>query len=443
MVHRRFRLQVLVRAALLAATLGAGAWLAYAGGLVVPAILTVLFAAWQVVLLVRYIEKTNRDLARLLRSIRYSDFSQTFGSDGRGGGFTELAGAFRAVMDDFRAARAEKEEGYRYLETVMQHVGVGLLSFDASGEVSLVNGAAKRLLRVKHLRTVQSLRPTSPELVDALMTLPYGGKALVRVTAGEDTMQLSLHATGFKLRSELIKLVSIQDIGGELAEMEAAAWQKLTRVLTHEIMNSVAPISSLAGTASALLDDVPSGGEALDDVRSAVDTIARRSDGLLHFVQAYRRLTRVPEPRLAAFVVRDLVRSIVELYDSTFAERGVRHVASVVPERLEIVADRELVEQVLINLVRNALDAVAETPDPEVRIEAFIDDRSRAVVQVVDNGPGIPEEALDTIFVPFFTTKKEGSGIGLSLSREIMRQHGGTITAQSAPGVRTVLRLRF
>lgn len=443
MVHRRFRLQVLVRAALLAVTLGAGAWLAYAGGLVVPAILALLFAAWQAMLLVRYVEKTNRDLARLLRSIRYSDFSQTFGSDGRGGGFTELAGAFRDVMDDFRAARAEKEEGYRYLETVMQHVGVGLLSFDASGEVSLVNGAAKRLLRVKHLRTVQSLRTTSPELVDALLTLPYGGKALVRVTAGGDAMQLSLHATGFKLRSELIKLVSIQDIGGELAEMEAAAWQKLTRVLTHEIMNSVAPISSLAGTASALLDDVPSGGEALDDVRSAVDTIARRSDGLLHFVQAYRRLTRVPAPRLAAFVVRDLVRSIVELYDSTFAERGVRHVASVVPERLEIVADRELIEQVLINLVRNALDAVAETADPEVRIEAFIDDRSRAVVQVVDNGPGIPEDAIDSIFVPFFTTKKEGSGIGLSLSREIMRQHGGTITAQSTPGVRTVLRLRF
>ena len=443
MVYRRFRLQVLVRVVLLVATGALCAWLWIDPGLVVPAVAAGLLLLYQSALFVRYVERTNRDLTRLLRSIRYSDFSQSFASGGRGASFAELAEAFRAVMDDFRLARAEKEEGYRYLETVMQHVGIGLVSFDGRGNVSLVNNAAKRLLRVTHLRTVQSLGNQSSELVETLMSLPYGEKALVRVRQGEDTLELSLHATGFKLRDETIKLVSIQDIGGELAEMEAAAWQKLTRVLTHEIMNSVAPISSLAGTAGALLDDVPADGEALADVRSAVETIARRSEGLLHFVQAYRRLTRVPPPNRAPFRVLDLVSSVTELYDSTFAHQDLRVQTSVVPEGLEIVADRELVEQVLINLVRNALEAVEGTADAVIRIESFIDDRSRAVLQVVDNGPGIVPEALDTVFVPFYTTKKEGSGIGLSLSREIMRQHGGTITVQSAPGERTVFRLRF
>jgi len=442
-VYRRFRLQVLVRVVLLVATGALSVWLWVAPGLVVPAVAAGLFMLYQAALFVRYVERTNRDLTRLLRSIRYSDFSQSFASGGRGASFAELAEAFRAVMDDFRLARAEKEEGYRYLETVMQHVGIGLVSFDGRGSVSLVNNAAKRLLRVTHLRTVQSLGAQSADLVDTLMSLPYGDKALVRVTQGEDTLELSLHATGFKVRDETIKLVSIQDIGGELAEMEAAAWQKLTRVLTHEIMNSVAPISSLAGTAGALLDDVPADGEALADVRSAVETIARRSEGLLHFVQAYRRLTRVPPPKRAPFRVLDLVSSVTELYDSTFADQDLRVQTSVVPESLEIVADRELVEQVLINLVRNALEAVEGTADAVIRIESFIDDRSRAVLQVVDNGPGIVPEALDTVFVPFYTTKKEGSGIGLSLSREIMRLHGGTITVQSTPGERTVFRLRF
>lgn len=443
MVHRRFRLQVLIRVVLLAVTMAATVYLVLEAGLIAPGIVIGLLALYQVALFIRYVEKTNRDLTRMLRSVRYSDFSQSFVSGGRGPSFAELAGAFRDVMEDFRHARAEKEEGYRYLETVMQHVGIGLLSFDGSGTVNLVNNAAKRLLRVTHLKNVESLRELSPELVDTLQSLSYGHKALVRVTIGEDAMQLSLHATGFKLRSEEIKLVSIHDIGGELAEMEAAAWQKLTRVLTHEIMNSVAPISSLAGTAGSLLAEVPYDGDPIDDVRSAVDTIARRSEGLLHFVQAYRRLTRVPTPRLESFAVQDLIASISELYESTFAEQGVRLVRSVVPESLVIVADIELIEQVLINLVRNALDALADMPESEIRIEAYIDDRSRAILQVVDNGPGIVDEALDTIFVPFYTTKKEGSGIGLSLSREIMRQHGGAITAHSTPGERTVFRLRF
>lgn len=447
MILQRFRIQVLTRSLFLAATLAAVCILAFSGVSYLGAATVAAVAAFQVVGIIRYIEKTNRDLTRLLESIRYSDFSQGFSSGGRGRPYVELTNAFRSVMDDFRAARAEKEEGYRYLETVMQHVGTGLISFDAEGRVNLINSAAKRLLNVPYLKNIKALESISPELVQKLDEIRYGAKDLLKVRNGEETLQLSIYATGFKLKDQVYKLVSLQDIGGELDDAEALAWRKLTRVLTHEIMNSVAPISSLASTASTLLNGVshrsPERDETMDDVRGAVGTIARRSEGLLRFVNEYRRLTRVPPPDLAQVPVRALFNDVAELFREEAVAQGVELQTSVEPSTLEITADRDLVEQVLINLTKNALEALGGVDNPVVRLEAFIDTRSRAVVQVIDNGCGIVAEAMDKLFVPFFTTKKDGSGIGLSLAREIMRQHGGSISATSNPGETTVFRLRF
>ncbi len=451
-MYRHFRIRVVVRVVLLSATLLLALLLALGTTSYVAAGIVALVAVYQVVALIRYVEKTNHDLSRLLRSIRYSDFSQSFTAGGRGQAFRELSSAFRAVMDDFRAARAEKEESYRYLETVMQHVGIGLLSFKQDGTVNLINTAAKRLVRVPYLKRVQALADFSPELVEVLFRLRYGEKALVKVMDGDEMLQLSVYATEFKLRDDRYKLVSIQDIRGELEEMETEAWQKLTRVLTHEIMNSVAPISSLASTASTLLeeDPLPANGntpsewaDTLDDVRGAVQTIARRSQNLLHFVDDYRRLTRVPAPDFKIFPVAELFDAVGALLQPEGEARGVRLTRSIEPEILDLTADPELIEQVLINLVMNALQAVEGIPEPEVHLFARIDGRGRAIIQVIDNGHGIVEEALDKIFIPFFTTKKDGSGIGLSLSREIMRQHGGSISAASSPGRRTVFTLRF
>lgn len=398
---------------------------------------------YQGVAIVRYMEATARDLARLLMSIRYSDFTQNFGAMSRGGAFRDLGGAFRAVMEDFRAARAEKEEGYRYLETVMQHVGIGLLSFREDGTIDLINTAAKRLLRRPLLKNIKDLADLSPELVKALEDLNYGDSTLVKVVDGDDVLQLSVNATGFKVREVLFKLVSLQDIQGELDEMEVQAWRKLTRVLTHEIMNSVAPISSLASTATDLLDDGDRSAENIQDVHGAVQTIARRSKSLLSFVDDYRRLARVPPPEFEIFPVADLFKDLASLVEPNLKAGGIHLVQTVEPANFQLTADRKQVEQVLINLLKNATQAVAGVKDPEIRMEAMIDPRSHAVIRVVDNGHGIVDEAIDKIFVPFFTTKKDGSGIGLSLSREIMRMHGGSISATSRPGERTVFRLRF
>ncbi|MDX1548807.1 MAG: hypothetical protein R3247_17545, partial [Rhodothermales bacterium] len=317
-MYRHFRIQVVLRVLLLAATLAAALGLALYTASYVAAGLVALVAAYEVAALVRYVERTNHDLARLLRSIRYSDFAQSFGAGGRGASYAELNEALRAVMNDFRAARAEKEESYRYLETVMQHVGIGLISFTRDGTVHLINAAAKRLLRVPRLRNIRALEDFSPELVDTLAGLHYGEKALVKVVDDAELLPLAVYATEIKLRGDLYKLVSIQDIQRELEEREIEAWQKLTRVLTHEIMNSVAPIASLAGTARTLLDEAQAPAlvppaeaaappeETLEDVRGAVRTIERRSEGLLHFVQAYRRLTRVPQPDFQIFPAAEL-----------------------------------------------------------------------------------------------------------------------------------------
>lgn len=445
----RFRVQCTLRVLAIGATLLVGVYLvvdthAYAAASVVGVV-----AALQLRKLVAYVDKSNRDLARFFRSIRYSDFSQTFTSEGRGGSYAELSGAFREVMAQFRAARAEKEEHYRYLHTVIQHIGVGLISFKQDGSVALINNAAKRLLRVRALKNIQSLGRLSENLVDTLLKMRSGDKELAKLVDDDELLQLSLSATEFKMRGDLIKLVSIQDIQSELEEKEIEAWQKLTRVLTHEIMNSITPITSLASTANELLlhGDTTGNGElsreTFQDVRDAVRTIEKRSESLLTFVNAYRSLTRIPQPDFQILEVNRLFANAIDLLQSNARRRGVALRTHVDPETLTVTADPELVERVLINLVKNAVEAVEGVSDAEVELSARLDRRGRSVIQVTDNGPGIVPEAIDKIFIPFYTTKKEGSGIGLSLSREIMRQHGGTLTVYSDPDVKTVFTMRF
>ena len=367
---------------------------------------------FQLVGLVRYVEKTNHDLDRFLRSIRYSDFSQTFEGGRRGKSFELLGRAFSEVMDEFRAERAEKEESYRYLQTVMQHVGIGLLSFRQDGTVGLINTAAKRLLRVSHLKHLRALEATAGRgLADTLLRMRSGEKVLVKVVDDDELLQLAIYATEFKLRGDLYKLVSIQDIQSELEEKEIEAWQKLTRVLTHEIMNSITPIASLASTVNDLLADLdapPADGaadeaademidemiaETIDDVRDAVRTIEKRSQSLLDFVQAYRSLTRIPKPDFRIVPVADLVENVAELLRLQLRERGIRLVTSVQPASLTVTADPSLVEQVLINLLKNAAEAVQGRADAEIRLSGAIDERGRTILQVVDNGSGDGSQA--------------------------------------------------
>jgi len=280
--------------------------------------------------------------------------------------------------------------------------------------------------------------------------LKTGGRELVRLKIGEELVQLSIYAIELTLRNENVKLISIQNIQSELEEKEMEAWQNLVRVLTHEIMNSVTPISSLAGIVEEELkphvvedNNEPLTKEQLGDIHLSLQTISKRSEGLIHFVKEFRSLTSIPKPRPVPIDIRTLLEELAMLHRRDLNDRGIQLTISVYPEDLTLSADKNMIEQVLINLIRNAIQAFEDQEEKKIEIKVFVNEKSRAVIAVKDNGTGIDPEAMEKIFIPFFTTKKSGSGIGLSLSRQIMRVHQGTLTVKSTVGKGTEFFMRF
>lgn len=454
MIFKRFRLQCLLRVLLLMLSIGGLVFIVTETRLYAFSILLGLAVLYQVISLVLYVESTNRELARFLLALRYQDFSQTFKEEGLGRSFGQLHHAFAQVMDSFRKIRMEKEEHYQYLQTIVQHVGIGLLAFQANGEVELINPAAKKLFRVPFLKNIRALESFSPELLQRLRTMRPHQRALVKVEKNGDTLNLALYSREFKLRDQKLTLVSVQNIQSELEEKEIESWQKLIRVLTHEIMNSITPIASLASTIDDLLDesarpnfpaDTDEAGrrEALADIHHAAKTIQKRSQGLLQFVDAYRNLTLIPQPRPETFLIEELFQRVEKLMTPQVGEKVHNFRFSIEPQDLKLYADPALIEQVLINLLLNAAQAVSGRDDARISLSAYQDGQARILIEVRDNGLGIAAENIDKIFIPFFSTKEGGAGIGLSFSRQVMHLHRGSISVHSRPREETVFTLRF
>ena len=449
MIYKRFYINCIIRVLILSGTICFLAYLLFQTNFIAAAIFVSLFAAYQIFSLIRYVTKTNRDLTRLLDSIKYSDFSQSFTNSLKGSGFEELHTAFTEVIKEFQRAKIEKEEHFRFLQTIVDHVGIALIAYKPDGAVEIINNAAKKLLKVPRLGNIKDLQSISPRLTQKLRELSPGGKDLVKMQQGDDLLQLSIYATGFILRKQQLILVAMQNIQSELEEKEMKSWQTLIRVLTHEIMNSITPIASLSATAFGLLKnnqecEVPeSVNEVIGDVRDAVNTIEKRSKGLLGFIENYRKLTRIPKPNFKIVNVKHLFERVGNLMKDQLENQAIDFSMQVDPESLEITADPALIEQVLINICKNSVEAVDGVSKPKIEILAGTDGFGNPVVKVIDNGRGISEEVAEKIFIPFFTTKPQGSGIGLSLSRQIMRLHKGTLSVTSEPGVETTFVLRF
>ncbi len=414
-----------------------------------PFIVAVLIIA-QIFWLIEFVQKTNREIARFFNSIKYSDFSQSFKSSIKGSSFEELSNSFSEVIEEFRKARMEKEEHYRYLQTIVQHVGVGLIAFKADGEVDLMNTAAKKLLKINGLKNISELETKDKKLVDALRNIKAGEKVLFKIADNNELSQLSIYATEFKMRENHYTLISISNIQSELEEQEMESWQRLIRVLTHEIMNSVTPLISLSSTANNLLENCGKTTEIgfenedlFEDVRAALNTVQKRSKGLLHFVDNYRNLTRIPIPNFQLIKISNMFERIGSLLSEQLNRNKIKFSCIVEPYDMEITADPDLIDQVIINLILNSIDAVKQTKEPVIKLTGRINNSGGILIQITDNGLGIPEELYEKIFIPFFTTRKEGSGIGLSLSRQIMRAHKGGITVHSIPNEETVFSLRF
>lgn len=446
MVFKRFDVNLILRTTFLCLSIFLLFYLlSYTHLIATTFILTVIIII-QIYSLLQFVKKTNREVARFFDSVRYSDFSQSFRTGLKDSSFPELSQAFTSVMDEFKKTRTEKEENYHYLQTIIQHINIGLISYKLNGDVDLINNSAKKLLGINSLKNVSELSTISKPLADSLQNIKTGEKKLIKFAHGNDLLQLSISAAEFKLKGELYTLVTFNNIQNELEEKEMEAWQNLIRVLTHEIMNSVTPIISLSSTASNIFDEKENhelSPEGKEDVKVALNTIARRSKGLLHFVDDYRNLTRIPSPNFQSLKILPLFQRIEKLFEDKLAERKINFSYSVIPQDLEVTADPDLIEQVIINLILNSLTAVSASLSPAVTLEGRIDNRSIAVIRIIDNGCGIPEELQEKIFIPFFTTNKEGSGIGLSLSRQIMRLHKGSITVNSAPDSETTFTLSF
>ena len=444
-----FYINCIIRVLLLNATICLLTYLFFKTDFIAAAIFVCSLAAYQIFSLIRYVTKTNRDLTRFLQSIKYSDFSQSFTNNLKGSGFEELQAAFTEVIKEFQRAKLEKEEHFRFLQTIVDHVGIGLIAFNPAGEVELINNAAKKLLKIPRLGNIKDLESISPRLADKLANLSPGDKDLIKLQQGDDLLQLSIYATGFVLHQQQLMLVAMQNIQNELEEEEMKSWQNLIRVLTHEIMNSITPIASLSSTAYGLLKDgreceIPEAmNETIDDVRHAVNTIEKRSKGLLTFIENYRELTRIPKPEFKLVKIKDLFERVEHLMKDQFEAYSINFHMQIDPESLEITADPALIEQVLINLCKNSVEAVNGVNSPKIKLKAVTDGLGNPVIKVIDNGKGITEEVAEKIFIPFFTTKQQGSGIGLSLSRQIIRLHKATIGVTSMPNEKTVFKLRF
>jgi two-component system, NtrC family, nitrogen regulation sensor histidine kinase NtrY len=445
---KNFRLNLIIRVILLTLSIILFSYIFFNTEYIATLVILILIIIYQIFALIRYIDSTNKELARFLQSIKYSDFSQTFSKKFLGSSFEELNTAFNEVMLKFQKTRTEKEEHYRYLQTVMQHVGVGLISYNLEGKVEFINNAAKKILNISYLNNIEMLNNVTKGLGTSLLTIKAGEKSTLKIADENELIQLIVYATEFKMRDQLYTLISLQNIQSELEEKEMESWQKLIRVLTHEIMNSITPISSLAATVNYMLEkeDNPADGvkdETINDIKVAVNTIQKRSEGLLHFVDDYRNLTKIPKPNFQIFPIKNLFERIEKLMENKLKENNINFSKSIEPESLEITADPELIEQVLINLLINSIQAVAETKDPIITMMAHLDDRGKITLRIADNGPGISDELQEKIFIPFFSTKKNGSGIGLSLSRQIMRSHGGSIRISSYPDKETAFTLKF
>ena len=445
---KRFSTILIYRVIFLTISILAVSWLAFGlGQLAISLVLGVVLIGLQVAGLYQYVLNTNRKLTRFFESVRYSDFTVKFRSDNEmGESFQALNKQFNEVLEAFRQARAEKEANLHYINTIIQHVKVGLVSFDSAGNIELINAAAYQLLGIYRLRNISELQKTHPHFYEILKNMPSGGKSLFEA---KNEQQIAINATSVSLRGRIVKLVSLQNIQSELQQKELEAWQNLTKVLRHEIMNSVTPIVSLVGTMKDIVElDLAKTEENLapvTDLKEALKTIESRGKGIMNFVNAYREFTTIPKPRLQEISSKVLINNVLHLISPQIKQQNIS-LKTEIQQDFTLLADAEQIEMVLINLIKNAIESFQisnlKSQISNLTIRSYYADNQH-FIEISDNGVGIEPEALEKIFIPFYTTKKTGSGIGLSLSRQIIQMHGGSLKVSSKVGEGTSFLIGF
>ncbi|HZI00920.1 MAG TPA: HAMP domain-containing sensor histidine kinase, partial [Flavisolibacter sp.] len=403
---------------------------------------------YQVIEFIRFQGKTHEELNQFVEAVHYRDFSRYFDVKQAPLELQPLREGFNEINSTFKVISKEKETQYQYLQKILELVDTGILSFEEeSGEVVWMNESLKRMLHLPYLKTIQSLAKRDEELYKEILILQPGQNKISTVHLERQAFKIILSATAFQTDGKKFKLIAFQNVNEALDETEANAWRKLLSVLTHEIMNSVAPISSLAETLKHRLvltsKEVNIDSLSFEDLELGIETIKRRSEGLLKFAETYRNLNKINSLSLEKLPISELFANLHQLMQPTFEQKGIELEIILRDPATPILADPSLLEQVLINLIVNAIEAVKDHPTPRIVLSAEQTLSKKIIIKVADNGHGMAEEVLDKIFIPFFSTKKHGSGIGLSLCKQIMMLHKGTIQVHSKVGQGTAFMLQF
>ena len=404
----------------------------------------------QTFMLVNLVNKTNTDLEKFFSAVQNHDASVRFSKKTNSDSFRKLHDRMNSLYSIIQHAKIENERISQFLQNVVDYVDAGLISFDIHGNIQIFNRAAKRYLNVQKPSKLSILENTNYEIFTIINTIKPGQEVLHKIKKDNISQSVLIKTNELKFENNVITLVSFQDISNELDKKELDSWQKLIRVLTHEIMNSISPITSLTSVISGYFKNKDNGDpvhpekidlQIISKTLSGLDTIEETGKGLLDFVDNYRSLTSLPKPDLNKFTIISLFRKCSFLMESSIP-KNIKISASVYPEEISIVADFAQIEQVLINLIKNSGEALSGKKYGAIQMTASYADDG-IVIQVEDNGAGISGDIIDDIFVPFYTTKKNGSGIGLSLSKQIMQNHNGTISVNSVPGNWSRFTLKF
>ena len=450
MISRNLYFQILIRVLLIVFPALAAGWMIASGQLVVFVYLCIFIIIIVVVNLVNYLNSTNRKISYFLDSVQNEDSTLSFPVNITNKPIREIYLGLNKVNKQIQQLKIESRQQEQYFQTLLEHVGTGIVTFNTKGFVLHANSAAKKMLGVNNLTHLNQLEKVDLNLFQAISNIQPFDQKLVSVLSESGSIQLSIKATPFKTKDDELILLAVQDIRNELDEKELESWMKLIRVLMHEIMNSIAPITSLSESLCQffMIDGRPALPEEVTETTiqttlRGLSVIKEQGNGLMLFVESYRKLTRLPKPDKKIFRVEELISRIKVLYTSLENNEIIKLTVTVNPQEMELFADENLISQVLINLTKNALQANEKNPEGKIQVIAGINSEHRCEIRVVDNGPGIPDEILEQIFVPFFTTRENGSGIGLSLSRQIMRLHGGRLQVRSVLGKETVFSLIF
>jgi len=410
----------------------------------------ILIVSIQVVNLVWYINKVNKTITYFFDAVRNEDHSLAFPQHGGDKTLSGLSNNLKRINDMIQNIHIENRRQEQYFGALIEHVGTGIMSCNKDGFVLHANSSLKKLLGMKQFTHIRQLEKIDPNLARAIYNTERQDETLITINGKNGTITLLVKASAFKSKEQKITLISMQDIKKELDEKELDSWLKLIRVLTHEIMNSIAPVTSLSEN---LCSYFVRKGEAIsaeevdakiiDVTIRGLNIIHEQGQGLTRFVESYRKLTRLPEPEKSVVRIYDLLEKTAMLCKSFLPCSAIDISFSTENRGLVVNIDENQISQVLINLLKNSAEALHNTPDPRISMHGRKNSRGQVEISVADNGPGIPPELIDEIFVPFFTTNETGSGIGLSLSRQILRLHNGSLKVRSVQNRETVFTMLF